>query len=223
VIGSAIFKYLSRSLDTKEKKEKAEADEKSKAEHRQEIDRIRNAADQQGKRVMECLLGHLSTLYFAGEEQTEKYKHRVTLFVVQRTEAGGKQLAVFARAGVYRDSTITWPLDDNDPGKCRGVAGKIWFHRSERLLVTSKEWDDEDPVKQAAYAKSLEIEVAEAARLRVKSKEFFGMPVIVNQVCVGVLLLDSGKTGQITDSGDKRSLFEQYLQLAQAVLSEVRA
>jgi hypothetical protein len=181
-------------------------------------------ARSQMKRTVSAILEEMRQEYFAHEAGDEKYKHRITLFVCVESDGGtngAKHLAIFARSGVHLDSQCTWPVDDNHPTGCRGVAGKIWYHNITDIKIALCDWPrDNDQTLKVQYAQSLEISVEEAEALNVKSRAFAGAPVLVNGKKWGVLLLDSLKDGFIADNAHKKGLLNRYTELIGRVLTE---
>ncbi len=199
-----VAKYASRTLEQREKAS-GEAHVRSLA-----------------ARAVQAILAKMQEYYFADEAGDERYKHRVTLFKCVEDAARGKHLAIFSRVGVRLDSQCFWRLDDNHPDGCRGVAGKIWYHNITDIKIAACDWPkDGEPALKARYAQSLDITVAEAEALNVKSRAFAGAPVMVSGRKWGVLLLDSLKDGFITDSPHKKGLLNRYTELVGRVLTEV--
>jgi hypothetical protein len=181
-------------------------------------------ANSQMKRVVCAILEEMRQEYFASEAGDEKYKHRITLFVCVEPNGragGGKYLEIFSRSGVHLNSTRTWPVDDNHPDLCRGVAGKVWYHSITDIKIAECDWPEGDDVtSKARYARSLDIRPEEAEALNVKSRAFAGAPVLVGGRKWGVLLLDSLKDGFIADNRHKKSLLNKYTELIVCVLTE---
>jgi hypothetical protein len=175
--------------------------------------------------AVRAILKQMREEYFSDEAGPEKYKHRVTLFVCVERDDGankGKCLVIFARSGVHSDSSCTWRLDDNHPKDCRGVAGKVWYHNTTIVTTAACDWPTDGNLRvKYEYASSLEISVAEAEALNVKSRAFAGAPVVVRGRKWGVLLLDSLKDGFIADTAHKKGLLNRYTQLIGDVLTEV--
>lgn len=190
-----------------------------RAKAKKEVDAVR-----QLKRVMSAILDEMHREYFANESGEEKYKHRITLFVCEEPngrEGEGKYLKIFSRSGVYQNSTRTWPVDDNDPDRCRGVAGKIWYHRITDIKIAECTWPaNQDQVAKARYAASLDITIEEAESLNVKSRTFAGAPVMLGGRTWGVLLLDSLKDDFIADKPRQKGLLNRYVGLITRVLTE---
>ena len=80
--------------------------------------------------------------------------------------------------------------------------------------------EDGNEIEKARYARSLDITLAEAEQLNVKSKVFVGAVVLVRGERWGVLLLDSREPGCISNAGTKKSEFNTYAVLVSAVLEE---
>ncbi len=201
----AVSKHLEKKL--KEEKEKQARD----------VSRV----------AVKVILDQMREEYFSTEAGDEKYKHRATLFACEGPDSRsgvGKHLAIFARSGVHLDSPRTWPLDDNHPEGCRGVAGKIWYHNITDIKTAECAWpSDDNLLEKARYAESLEITVAEAEKLNVKSRAFAGAPIVVGGRKWGVLLLDSLKDGLIADTPHKKGLLNRYTQLLGRILTETGA
>ena len=187
-------KFRAKLLEDREKEE-----EKSKASSREEQrarehEAIKAEYDSQVRRMVQSVLAYMHEHFFEGRDKDDKHKHRVTLFVCA-AETGpdgcSKSLAIFARKGAHGDSQTRWLVADDDLDRCRGMAGRIWCLGSTDEHAVGDAWDDNDPVKQAAYAKATDLTVAEAMGLRVKSQYFFGTVVMVRGKKWGVLLIDS--------------------------------
>ena len=176
------------------------------------------------------ILSCMKERYFRNAKDTERHRNRVTLFrCVESEEESGrvKCLTVFARAGRYEDSTRAWALDDNEPERCRGAAGQIWFHGTDQIFSAICDWPgDDDPDrddKKRRYAQGLKITLAEAESLHVKSKVFVGLRVVVRNRIWGVLLLDSMDDGQITANQHDRTLLEQYGRIINMTLEGIES
>jgi hypothetical protein len=192
-----------------------------------EIAKIRSDYDSQLKNAIAIILEDFHDRYFRREADHEKYKHRTTLFTCVECNgesAREKRLAIYVRIGIHGDSRCTWPVDDNDPEKCRGVAGKIWFHGSGNTTSTDCEWPvaSEDPVQMAAYARSLGITVDEARALKIKSRVFAGARIMARGQKWGVLLLDSAKEGHISDERTKKQLLSQCASLISEMVDRMK-
>jgi hypothetical protein len=160
--------------------------------------------------------------FFEKEVGGERYKHRVTLFVCTTTDAG-KRLTIYQRAGVHPTSEIAWEVDDNDLTKCRGIAGRIWFHTITLMECHDPAWPtDDDPVAKERYAECQGISLAEAERLKVKSTAFCGTIVVVNGEKWGVLLIDSQKQWRF-DAKPHRTRNEKRIERYATLLSQVLA
>jgi hypothetical protein len=219
-IATLISKFVSKRRDDEEKKAKEQA-ERQEREARET--RVRSLT----ARIVRPVLDEMRQRYFAKETDTEKHKHRLTLFVCVESDATtgrAKHLAIFARSGVHLDSPRTWALDDNNPDGCRGVAGKIWFHGVTDMKIAVCDWPlDGNREDKERYAASLDITVAEAETLNVKSRAFAGAPIFVGRRKWGVLLLDSLKEGFITDTPQKKGLLNRYTNLLECILTEAEA
>ncbi len=191
-----------------------------------EIAVIREKFDNQLRTAIRAILEDFHERYFRGESDEEKHKHRTTLFTCVESEGDPtreKRLAIYVRIGVHPNSRCSWPVDDNDLGRCRGVAGKIWFHGSGNVTSADCDWpsDESDLVQQAAYAKSLAITVDEAKALNVKSKVFTGARIMARGQKWGVILLDSLKDSHIVDKAGKRQLLAQCSNLISSIVSRM--
>jgi hypothetical protein len=225
-IAAATGKFVSKLLENREKTGKATQEAQEREERGREANQLREKYAAQAKRIVEAILERMRSEYFRNEKDEAKYMHRATLFICVEADlvsGHGKHLAIFARAGVHKDSTRTWPLDDNDPGKCRGVAGKIWFHGvNTGVSVADCDWPTGgDPEGKARYAKSLDITVEEAEGLNVRSKIFTGAPIMAKGRKWGVLLLDSRKEGHIKHDQYERTMLDRYAELLGAVLEGI--
>ena len=181
----------------------------------------------QAKRMVGALLDVLHDRYFRKEKGEEKHKHRVTLFVYDEGDAArgiGKHLRIFARAGVHKDSDRIWPVDENDQKKCRGIAAQIWFTKTALSKTAACDWPENGDARlKADYAESLEITVAEAEHLHVKSRYFAGTPILVAGRRWGVLLLDSRNPGFIDETSYQQTLLNQYTTIVCDVVAEIEA
>ncbi len=184
---------------------------------------IREKLDNQLKTTLKIVLQDFHNRYFRREADEEKHKHRTTLFTC--VESGGnpareKHLAIYARIGIHQNSNCTWPVDDDDLERCRGVAGKIWFHGSVNVTSANCEWpsDESDGVGQSAYAKSLGMTVDEAKALNVKSIDFTGARIMARGRRWGVILLDSLKEGHIEDKRAKKQMLDQCVRLISSIV-----
>ncbi len=136
-------------------------------------------------------------------------------------------LTIYKRVGKYEDSDTTWPLDKNELTKCRGVAAEIWYHNTEVSRTAECDWpemDDGSPEVQAQkelYASSLKITLAEAERLKVKSRAFTGQPVWSGGKKWGVLLLDSLKEDRIFNRTNQGKDLEAFAIQLGAVLGRL--
>lgn len=244
--GVTISKLRSRKLDETEKAEKAEKDKETEANWRRTLSRIRSEAEAENlrrveeqaglrqvyearfKAVIGALLDDLRARYFAREDDKEKHKHRVTLFRCVEDEGDpgrGKRLVIYARSGVYPDSTTSWPVDDNDLDRCHGVAGQIWFHGQRNVTIAACDWpsDPNDSVEKARYATTTWITMDEAERLNVKSKVFTGARIWVRSRAWGVLLLDSNKEGYILGKRLRSQLLSTYTDLIASALERTES
>lgn len=226
-VGAGLSKLFTRLAEEREKAAKAREAEQAELIRDTELADLRARFGGQAQRMVRAILSHMHDHFFEQEAGQDKHKHRVTLFVC-REGAGPrgcrKWLAIYARFGENPESTTTWPLDDNSPEGCRGVAGKIWVENSDQFYVAECDWPENgDPVDKARYAKSLGITVAEAETLHIKSRYFSGALVMVRGAKWGVLLVDSRKDwrkkgGQQTIQ-TKRT--RRYATLLGTVLAEV--
>jgi len=235
-----LAKLRTKKIEDHEKIKKAEQDQLVTDEHRQAIDRIekesraekerfdRELAEAQMKSssvvkdMIGAILEDFHAKYFRKEAREERHKHRATLFFCVESEGNSgreKKLVIFARAGPHKDSTCSWPIDDNHLEKCRGVAGQIWFHGVGRAKTAACDWpSDGNPIEKARYAESMGLTVDEAEALNVKSKVLTGAEIIVRGQKWGVLLLDSLKEGHITDGTYEKQLVDQCAALISSVL-----
>jgi hypothetical protein len=200
-------------------------------EHRRnrELDELRDTYQARIKRVIGVVLEDLHAKYFRNEKNSEEaHKHRTTLFACVDDEGNTenrKRLVIYSRCGRYPNSTCSWPVDDNDPEKCRGVAGKIWFHGSTNVTTAACEWpsDPKDSVDKARYSDSLSITVDEAEKLNVRSKVFTGVRIMVRGRRWGVILLDSAKDGHIQDKKYEKLPLSEYAVLISSILDRMES
>jgi hypothetical protein len=232
-LSTALSKWRSKRIEAAERRVKAAQDDSLQSQHRGALARLeREAEDYRLKynasvrHLVTAILDDFHSKYFRRDVRTEdKYKHRATLFVC--TEPPGasgqeKLLTVFARSGVYKESRCSWPIDDNHPQRCRGVAGQIWFHGVGRVRTARCDWpDDGDPAQKAVYAESLGMSVDEAEALNVKSKVFTGAQIMVRGQKWGVLLLDSLKEGSIVDGPYEKQVLSQYVDMISSILTKI--
>lgn len=186
--------------------------------------RRKKAEAEQAKRMVLGIVRVFSSRYFQGQKE-EHDKHRVTLFVAERCRVGrvtGKRLAIYARAGSCENSRTTWPIDDDELEKCRGLAAHIWFQNKTKFKVASCDWPDSgSETQKAKYATSLGITIAEAEALNVKSRGFAGSPVIVHGERWGVLLIDTKKKEFAEESDERRDLIVVYATIVGAALEGI--
>lgn len=150
---------------------------------------------QSTQRIAATILDSLrSDLYPSGNDA---YEHRATLYICKDMDEDGVQskfLILFARAGTHPNSKVSWPVSDDHPSKCKGFAGKVWYGKGQIEINAACDWPDEaagDQNKKKEYAVSLDMTIAEADSLNVKSRSFIGQVVFVNGKPWGVLLADS--------------------------------
>lgn len=211
-------KFALRRLDDGEKDAAAKEKEAADAARKEAEDKIRAEADQavqcarqQAKRIVQAILLHMHEHFFEQSANADKLVHRITLFQqVSGASEGGpckRWLQVYARHGWHQNSATVWPLDEDVPGGCRGVAGRIWLESATLFESAACPWPlDGNPKQKAEYASSHEITVDEAERLNVKSQFFAGTVVLVNGKKWGVLLVDSLKTFEKAKEGGQRGL-----------------
>ncbi len=202
---TAFAKWKAKTIEGVEKNKKIAEEQLLQDEHRDAITRLKQESevfrqkyDASIRHVMIAVLDDFHSKYFRRDARTEdRYKHRATLFVCadfERNSVPERRLAIFARSGIHKESTCSWPIDDNDPEKCRGVAGQIWFHGVGRVRTAACDWPrDGNTAQKIAYAESLGMTVDEAEALNVKSRVFTGAQIMVRGQKWGVLLLDSLK------------------------------
>jgi hypothetical protein len=242
----ALSKWRSKTIDEREKlaRAKQESDDKTalskalsvlksdaeaeKLNSLNEVAAIRDKLNNQLRTAIRVVLEDFHDRYFHREADKEKHKHRTTLFTCVESNGNpgrDKRLIIYVRIGVHRESQSSWPVDDDDLERCRGVAGKIWFHGSGNVTSTDCDWpsDEANVAQKAAYASSLGITVDEAQALRVKSKVFTGARIMARDRKWGVILLDSVKDGHITDATDKRKLLAQYTNLISSIVNRMES
>ena len=221
-------------MDAREQVAKSQADQERQIARDLELDLIRSREEKQLARTLKGVLDQLHQQYFKKVSKADKHQHRATLFrcVDSGDGSGGdKRLVIFCRSGRYTDSTTSWPVDDNDRTKCRGVAAHVWFDGTVSFREADCEYPaDGDPAKVGAYANSLFLRVEEVDVLRVKSVAFLGMRIDVADQPWGVLLLDSNQyevlqnptnaDGRSTAAAGKRTL-ELYGTVIQSIITEV--
>lgn len=168
------------------------------------------------QRLLQTVLRAMHLEYFTRVEDAELHQHRVTLLVCRESGQGKGQkkfLEIFARAGRYADSTTILRLDDNEPARCEGLAGQVWFCNASQFKELPPWPADDGVAARLEYANSgfLGIEVAMA--LNVKSRVLSGVPVRVFGRRWGVLILDSQTPGFITNQPQKVEVVEWYAEL----------
>lgn len=169
------------------------------------------------KRAVGAVLEGLYGEYFSKVADDDRHNHRVTLFVsTPRPVGAGRELTIYRRAGVYKTSATVWQIDEDEQGRCEGVAGRIWFFGTERT-VELPEWLD-DPVRKGEYAAKGFVGPAKAEELKVKSRVLSGTVVRVFGDKWGVLILDSKTIGFITPN--KEHIIKRYAVLIGRVLEE---
>lgn len=200
-----------------------QCDELEKQARAAELADIRTRAANHTRRTVGAILAHMHDQLFEREADHEKYKHRVTLF---EFDPARSCLVVYAREGVFADSTRTWPVDPNDPAGCKGVVGKVWFFSSIDVRAAECDWpEDGNATDKERYAKSFELSVAEAEALNVKSRVFAGVIVLVGGKRWGVLVTDSRKDWLSTNRsarGRQTKLLERYSALIGRVIEEAQ-
>lgn len=228
-LGIALAGLRSKRLGEQQEDDKARRDEQERQNRKEELDQLKSTYEAQAQRMLRKMLERMKARYFESEDPEEKHKHRITLFrcvEIDGPDGRSKHLAIFARGGGFQDSNCTWPLDDNNPERCRGIAGKIWFNWTTSIRKAADcDWPDDNTnaEQKAHYASSLGITVEEADALNVKSKVFAGAPIEVRGEKWGVLLLDSLKEGQILDNSHKRTLLNQYAKFLAAALEGIES
>ena len=190
-----VAKYVQKRLETKEREER----------------------EAFLRRAIGAVLEGLHQEYFSKVADDDRHNHRVTLFICQPRPAGeGKQLVIFRRAGIHSSSPTSWNVDDDEQGRCEGVAGQIWFLGTERT-VELPDWS-EDVTRKAEYAVKGFIGPAQAENLRVKSKVLSGTVVRVFGQKWGVLILDSKTSGFMSNA--KEHIVRRYAALIGRLLEE---
>jgi hypothetical protein len=112
------------------------------AELETEVSKLRMEFGSKLKTIIHVILQDFHNRYFRDEVNEDAYKHRTTLFVCldcSDNAVAEKRLVIYDRIGVHSDSRCYWLVDENEPEKCRGMAGKIWFHgtiSAKTALVT---------------------------------------------------------------------------------------
>ncbi|MBA4063095.1 MAG: hypothetical protein C0501_05175 [Isosphaera sp.] len=169
------------------------------------------------KRVVGAVLEGLRSEYFTKVDEEDRHNHRVTLFVCQTRAGGdGKELRIYRRAGSFPSSPTAWRVDDDEPGRCEGVAGRVWFHGTKRT-VELPEWSEDTAGKEAYAAKGF-VGPIQAENLKVKSKVLSGTVVRVFGRKWGVLMLDSRTAGFILPA--EEHVVERYAALIGRMLEE---
>jgi hypothetical protein len=232
-------------IDENEKTDKAKQDREAEAnrnralesiQHEKKEERLRHEEERSSlqreheerlKRAIGVLIDDLHEKYFRNVEKLEeKHKHRSTLFqCVQHgsDEETVKRLVIYYRCGKYLDSDCSWPVDDNEPDECHGIAGQAWFHGMIPVKTAECEWpsDPNNLIDQRKYADSIEITVDEAARLNVKSKVFAGARIEVRGNRWGVIVLDSTEAGHILNETHKRTLLKNAALLISSIIDRM--
>jgi hypothetical protein len=193
-----------------------------------EIAAVREKLDNQLRTAVRAILEDFHDRYFRGEADEEKHKHRTTLFTCVESNGNPtreKRLTIYVRIGIHENSQCSWLVDDNDLEKCRGVAGKIWFHGAGNVTSADCDWpsDESDLIQKAAYARSLGITVDEAEALHVKSRVFTGARIMARGQKWGVILLDSLKDSHISDKSPKKQLLAQYANLISSIVNRMES
>jgi len=219
----AISKHRSKTIDEETKARESVAKAELKREHREQIARLETERDNLSRKAGFAIAQVLFQRYFGSLPNQDKYKNRVTLFRKQVCDGPtGFQLSIFARSGRYSDSTSAWAIDDNEPDRCRGVAGKIWALDTLTRVSADHDWPEEDnPALRHSFAVSLNATVEETERLKVKSRAFIGMPVVANGVRWGLLLLDSCDPNHIKNSKSFDEIIKRYARIIGEVMGEV--
>lgn len=197
--------------------------EQEKAEN--ELDLKARAA-----KIAEALLEAMHRAHFRLEGEEDAHINRVTLFnckEVGHNSGPRKHLAIFARCGVHKSSSTTWVLDDDHPDRCRGAAGKAWYHETTVIRRSSRPWPGNDgaDAHKKEYAESQGITVEEASVLNEKSVGIAAAPVMVHGKKWGVLVLDS-LSGDAIPNPDSpklksfKAMFNQYAELIGRTLGE---
>jgi len=243
-IFAAMSKLRSKRIETREISERKQREDTQKEQWRETVERLKRDAEtksqeqaaelaemrgryaSQAKCAIEVLLEEFHRKYFRREAEHEKYKHRTTLFkcVENNGKPGAaKRLVIYARAGIHKDSTRFWPVDDNDIAKCRGIAGRIWFLGVGNVTTAASDWpaDETDAVQKARYAQSLQMTMDEAESLNVKSKVFTGSRIMARGEKWCVILLDSIKEGHISDGQYEKRLLSEYADLISSVVQRM--
>jgi hypothetical protein len=187
----AACKLRAKVLDDREKKAKAD-----------EVQELRARVASQTQRALQRVLDGLRREFFRGVDETDG--PRATLFVCREPEAEAglrKRLVIYDRAGAYKNSSCTWVVDDDERDRCRGLAGQAWFAWRTAKRTAACDWPtDGNPAEKEQYARSLDLTLAEAETLNVKSRTLIAAPIDVKGERWGVLVLDCRKVVTMSDS-----------------------
>lgn len=218
----AASKWRVRILDERDKEAKRREQTAIEDRRQAEIRMLQERASSLTQRAIVQVLEGLRTEFFR-EGVNEADLPRATLFDCRAPdpEKGlGRRLCIYARAGVYGDSTRTWAIDDNEEAGCRGLAGQAWFTRTMISLSASCGWPtDGNPERKEEYALSLRLTLEEAESLNVKSRTLIATPIEVNGIRWGVLTLDCSKDVLISSS--RGSIHRRLLRLSSAMISGI--
>jgi hypothetical protein len=219
----AISKHRSKSIDEQSKLCEAAEKAETQRKHQEQVARLEQERDNLSRKAVAAISGVLWRRYFGNLPNQDHYKNRVTVFRKELCDEPTRfRLVIFARFGRYSDSISSWPIDDNEPSNCRGVAGKIYARNTLERFIAPHDWpDDGNPISRRSFADALNATVDETESLKVKSKAFIGTTIVVNGAKWGVLLLDSCDSGHIKDSKTSDEMVKRYANIIGEVMGEV--
>lgn len=171
------------------------------------------------RRVAGVVLAEMRKEYFTKVEDHEMHLHRITLFrCADPTPKTPRRLEIFARSGRFGGSTRTWVVDDDDEGKCEGIAGLIWFRDAALTTELPACPDPSDAAAVAAYAAAGRVTAAQVPGLNVRSRAFSGAVVRRHGQKWGILIVDSVNPGIVTKTREHR--IKWYAELIGAMIAE---
>ena len=215
------FDKMAESTSAAEEKTRRTTDDNRR---QAELDQAREALKKATQRMMIRLLDEARREFFSVGEDAYHHKLRATLFrCATEVHPSGtrKYLTIYARSGANPESVRTWTVVDENPERCRGVAGYIWGIGATKILLPSAVWNaDSTPEVQRLYAAETFLTVDEVNTLGIKACGFGGTIVEVGGEKWGVLLLDTQEKARLKNSKHHNGQLEWFANLLGRMLKE---